>query len=94
MSAVLSHDGKKENFIKLFILMHRKTLNMSELLLITLGMFEFSKAYFLSYGFLFESLLFRNLLHIIHRIRLKQKFTSNIIILFDCFDARMINKVN
>ena len=38
--------------------------------------------------------IFDNLLHIIYRNRLKRKFTSNIKILFDCFDARMINKLN
>ena len=35
-----------------------------------------------------------NLLHIIYKNRLKQKFTGNIKILFDCFDARMIIKLN
>ena len=38
--------------------------------------------------------VFDNLLYIIYRNRLKRKFTSNIKILFDCFDARMVNKLN
>ena len=36
MSAILRHDGNKKDFIKLFILTYRKSLNMSELLLIIL----------------------------------------------------------
>ena len=40
ISAVLRHDGNKD-FIELFILTYRKSLNMSELLLIILvGMSE------------------------------------------------------
>ena len=34
--------------------------------------------------------IFDNLLHIIHKSMFKQKFSSNIKIWFDCFDARMI----
>ena len=41
MSAILRHDGNKEDFIELFILTYRKSLNISELLLIILvGMSE------------------------------------------------------
>ena len=36
MSAILRHDGNKEDFIEPFILTYRKSLNMSELLLIIL----------------------------------------------------------
>ena len=38
--------------------------------------------------------IFDNLLHIIYRNRLIRKFTINIKILFNSFDARMINKLN
>ena len=38
--------------------------------------------------------VFNNLFHIIYRNRLKRKFTCNIKILFDYFDARMTNKLN
>ena len=41
MSAVLRHGGNKEDFTELFILTYRKSLNMSELLLMILvGMSE------------------------------------------------------
>ena len=41
MSAALRHDGNKEDFIELFTLTYRKSLNMSKLLLIILvGMSE------------------------------------------------------
>ena len=45
MSAILRHDGNKKDFIKLFMLMYRKSLNISELLLIILiGISECKKA--------------------------------------------------
>ena len=41
MPAVLRHGGNKEDFIEVFILTYRKSLNMSELLYIILvGMSE------------------------------------------------------
>ena len=53
MTAVLRHDGNKEDFIKPFILTYRKSLNMSELLLIILvGMLEYCEASFF-FNFLF-----------------------------------------
>ena len=45
MAAVLRHDGKKEDFIELFILMYRKSLNMSELVLIILALKAFVKPF-------------------------------------------------
>ena len=61
MNTVLKHDGNKEDFIELFILTYRKSLNMSELLR------EFwwecqnveKPYYYLIYEFIFEFLLFR-----------------------------------
>ena len=60
MSVVLRHDGNKEGFIELFILTYRKSLNVSELLLIILvGMSGCWEALLLlSYGFLSEFSLF------------------------------------
>ena len=41
MSAVLRHDGNKEDFMELFIPTYRKSVNMPDLLLIVLvGMSE------------------------------------------------------
>ena len=45
MVAVLRHDGEKEDFIELFILMYRKSLNMSELVLIILALKAFVKPF-------------------------------------------------
>ena len=45
MAAVLRHDGKKEDFIELVILMYRKSLNMSELVLIILALMAFVKPF-------------------------------------------------
>ena len=42
MPAVLRYDGSKKDFIELFILAFRKSLNISELLLIVLVRMSFS----------------------------------------------------